>query len=62
MTRTLGADLLVIGAEHKAFFDSAVLGSTTIRAVRHATCPVLTVVEDTEGQDVISSSFDKTVA
>ncbi len=38
-------DLLVIGAAHKTFFDSTVLGSTTVRVVRHASCPVLTVTE-----------------
>ncbi len=36
-------DLLVIGAPHKRFFEGLVLGTTTLRAVRHAPCPVLTV-------------------
>jgi nucleotide-binding universal stress UspA family protein len=36
-------DLLVIGAPRRAFFEGMVLGSTTIRTVRHALCPVLTV-------------------
>ena len=36
-------DLLVIGARHRLFFDSTVLGSTTARVVRHAPCAVLTV-------------------
>ena len=40
-----GCDLLVIGAQHRTFFDSTVIGSTTVRVVRHAPCPVLTVVE-----------------
>jgi len=35
--------LAVIGAQHRAFFDSTVLGTTTVRVVRHARCPVLTV-------------------
>lgn len=38
-------DLLVIGARHRAFFDSTVLGTTTVRVVRHAPCPVLTLME-----------------
>jgi len=38
-------DLAVIGAQHRAFFDSTVLGTTTVRVVRHARCPVLTVVD-----------------
>jgi nucleotide-binding universal stress UspA family protein len=36
-------DLLVIGAPHRRFFEGQVLGTTTLRAVRHAPCPVLTV-------------------
>src|SRR5574340_619134 len=38
-------DLLVIGSRHRRFFDTTVIGSTTARVVRHARCPVLTVVE-----------------
>jgi nucleotide-binding universal stress UspA family protein len=37
------ADLIVIGAQHKRFFDSTVIGTTTDRIVRHSHCPVLTV-------------------
>ena len=36
-------DLLVIGSPHRPFFEGLVLGATTLRAVRHAPCPVLTV-------------------
>lgn len=39
-------DLLVIGAEHRRFFDSTVIGGTTVRVVRHAPCPVLTVIAE----------------
>ncbi len=39
-----GCDLLVIGAQHRRFFDSTVIGSTSVRVVRYAPCPVLTVV------------------
>ncbi len=35
--------LLVIGAPRRKFFQGMVLGRTTLRAVRHAPCPVLTV-------------------
>lgn len=38
-------DLLVLGAPRRTFFDGLVLGTTTLRAVRHAPCPVLTVGE-----------------
>ena len=39
----MGADLLVIGGRHKPFRDVTVLGTTTVRVVRHAPMPVLTV-------------------
>ncbi len=39
----LGADLIVIGAQHKAFRDQTVIGTTTERLVRFATVPVLSV-------------------
>jgi len=38
-----GCDLIVMGAEHKRFSDSTVLGTTTVRVLRHARCPVFTV-------------------
>lgn len=43
-----GCDLLVLGAKHRLFFDSTVIGTTTVRVVRHAPCPVLTVSEGAE--------------
>ncbi len=39
-----GADLIVIGAQHKRFSDATVIGTTTERVVRFAKCPVWTVV------------------
>jgi nucleotide-binding universal stress UspA family protein len=36
-------DLVVMGAERRRFFEGMVLGTTTLRTVRHAPCPVLTV-------------------
>lgn len=36
-------DLLVLGAQHKRFHDSTILGVTTVRVTRHAPCPVLTI-------------------
>lgn len=38
------ADLLVLGARHRPFADATVIGTTTIRVVRHSPVPVLTVV------------------
>lgn len=39
----LSADFLVIGAQHKRFRDATVLGTTTDRVIRFASCPVLVV-------------------
>ena len=39
----LGADFLVIGAQHKFFRDATVLGTTSERVIRFAPCPVLVV-------------------
>lgn len=39
----LGADLLVIGAQHKMLRDVTVIGTTSERLVRFAPCPVLVV-------------------
>lgn len=44
LARESECDLLVIGAQHRRFFDATVIGSTSVRVVRHAPCPVLTVV------------------
>jgi nucleotide-binding universal stress UspA family protein len=38
-------DLVVMGARHRAFFDSTVMGTTAVRVVRHSRGPVLTVME-----------------
>lgn len=38
------ADLIILGAQHRLFSDTTVIGTTTIRVVRHASCPVLTVI------------------
>jgi nucleotide-binding universal stress UspA family protein len=38
------ADLLVIGAQHRRFADATVMGTTTVRVVRHSPMPVLTIV------------------
>jgi len=39
----LGADLIVIGAQHKRFRDETIIGTTTERLVRFARIPVLSV-------------------
>ena len=37
------ADLLVIGAQHRRFVDTTVVGTTSERLIRFARCPILTV-------------------
>lgn len=44
MANSIGCDLIVIGAQHKRFSDTTVIGTTTVRILRHAPCPVLTLI------------------
>jgi len=37
------ADMVVIAAVHKPFLESTIIGTTSERVMRHASCPVLTV-------------------
>lgn len=39
----LGVDMLVVGAQHKLFRDATVVGTTSERVIRFASCPVLVV-------------------
>jgi nucleotide-binding universal stress UspA family protein len=48
----IGADLLVIGAQHKLFRDTTTIGTTTERLVRFARVPVLTVPRPVEAAAV----------
>lgn len=41
--RSSNADLIVIGARHRRFADTTIIGATTTRITRHAPCPVLTI-------------------
>ena len=43
MARSMNADLIVIGAHGRSPFVRMLIGSTTERVVRKATCPVLSV-------------------
>ncbi len=44
LAREMRAGLLVIGAEHRRFSDHVMLGVTAEQVLRHADCPVLTVI------------------
>lgn len=46
----LRADLLVIGAQHRMFRDATVIGTTSERLIRFASCPVLMVPRVAPGQ------------
>ena len=49
----VGADLLVIGSQHKFFSDATVIGTTTERVTRFARIPVITVPLNLPVQDKI---------
>jgi nucleotide-binding universal stress UspA family protein len=44
MAQDQAIDLIVLGSQHKRFSDTTVIGTTTVRVTRHASCPVLTVI------------------
>jgi nucleotide-binding universal stress UspA family protein len=44
-------DLVVMGAQHRRFVDTTVLGVTTVRVTRHAPCPVLVVPRRGDGPE-----------
>jgi nucleotide-binding universal stress UspA family protein len=46
----LGADFLIIGAQHKLFRDATVIGTTSERMIRFASCPVLVVPRQAAGR------------
>jgi len=46
----VGADLIVLGAQHKFFSDATVIGTTTQRITRFARCPVMTVVRKAKAE------------
>jgi len=58
----MGADLLVIGAQRQMFRDATVIGTTTERLVRFASCPVLAVTRQAaerkpvEEQELVGAS------
>lgn len=38
------SDLIVIGAQHRPLLEATIIGTTSVRVMRHAPCSVLTVV------------------
>jgi nucleotide-binding universal stress UspA family protein len=49
LARELGTGMLVMGTQHRLFHDASVIGVTTAMVVRHAPCPVLTVIGPSMG-------------
>lgn len=45
---SIDCNLIVMAAQHRRFFNTTVLGTTTVRVNRHAPCPVLTVVSESQ--------------
>jgi len=43
MAASEGSDLIVIGAQHRPLLETTIVGTTSVRVMRHAPCPVLTV-------------------
>lgn len=58
----VGSDFLVIGAQHKLFRDSTVIGTTTERLIRFASCPVLVVPREAVGREVKAEAHEELVA
>lgn len=51
----LSADFLVIGAQHTRFRDATVVGTTTERVIRFASCPVLVVPREAVAVEPMAS-------
>ncbi len=57
----VGADLIVLGAQHKFFSDATVIGTTTQRVTRFARCPVMTIVRKARTELEIHEHEDELV-
>jgi len=44
LANKLDTDMIVVGAQHRRFVDTTVIGTTTERILRHSSCPVMTVI------------------
>ena len=44
ISQEIEADLMVIGAQHRRFYEATIIGTTTERMTRFSRCPVLTVM------------------
>jgi hypothetical protein len=51
--------MIVLGAQHRRFIDTTVIGTTTERILRHARCPVMTVVRKVEAPKTPARAEEK---
>jgi nucleotide-binding universal stress UspA family protein len=58
----IGADLLVIGAQHKRFSDTTVIGTTTERVTRFSRAPVMTVIRKPAFETAKEERYELTTA
>jgi nucleotide-binding universal stress UspA family protein len=60
LANKLESDLIVVGAQHRRFVDTTVIGTTTERILRHAGCPVMTVVRKIDAPRATTRAAEKT--
>jgi hypothetical protein len=58
----IGSDFLVIGAQHKLFRDSTVIGTTTERLIRFSSCPVMVVPRQAVRHETKAEAQEELVA
>lgn len=54
-------DLIVLGAAHRTFLETSTLGSTTVRVMRHSSCPVLLVPHGNEARKQSTETQEGTI-
>ena len=60
LAQKLETDMIVIGAQHRRFVDTTVIGTTTERILRHAHCPVMTVIRKVEASPKADRASERT--
>ncbi len=60
LAQKLETDMIVVGAQHRRFIDTTVIGTTTERILRHAHCPVMTVIRKVEASPKADRASERT--
>lgn len=55
LVQEMNTDLMVIGAQHRRFYEATVIGTTTERMTRFSRCPVLTVIRGASVEEHIDA-------